>query len=367
MDDRELEARLGTYLHQHFDNPPVPAGLAAAVRQGMESAPAAKVGFSVGRRGLQLGWAATAAIALVIGAVLLSGRGLGPAAPGPSTTPVPTLRVVAERWFVVLPPSSAAPSTADRDAAMQVLMDRLTGLGLKSTSSAQRGWMMFTLERDGLPDEAIRRILSATGDVEFVPLPAEDYGDGKLTAEVGKELPKDEPALFGWDGIEAVAESTDQQGRRTLNFTLKPAARQSFGDYTTGHLLEYIAIVIDGRVAVMPVINEPITGGEIAISSGGAPGSAEEAQFDEGVAVLIGGMLPDSWQGADVRQILTQQAAIEAVRASGHGGSGDIEGADFDALLDGARWTPVWRVSFADGTVVTLDAVTGEWLSTGIS
>jgi hypothetical protein len=374
MDDRELEARLRTHLHQRFDASPVPAGLAATVHQGMTSAPVAKVGFSLGRRSLQLGWFATAAIAVAVGAFVLLGNGFGPAGPGatPVLTPIPTLHVISERWFVVLAPNGTSPSTADREAAAKVLMDRLAGPELKSTSSEAPGLITLTLESEGFPDAAILRILAATGDLEFVPLPAADYGDGKLTAEAGKPLPKDEPALFGWEGIESVAEGIDQQDRPTLNFTLTPAARQAFGDYTTNHAREYFAIVIDGVVALLPVINEPIPGGEVAVSGGGLPGSPEATRFDEAIAVLVGGRLPDAWQGARVERILTQQQAIDAARASGHGGGGDVNGANLEAAHqlvappDDGPWTPVWRITYADGAVVTLDATTGAWLSTGI-
>lgn len=367
MDDRELEARLRTHLHQRFDSAPVGAGLAAAVRQGMESAPTRKVGFSFGDRWRQLGWLATGAIAVLVAGFLLSSQVLGPANPGathsPSPTAIPTLRVIAERWFVVLPPTGTSPSAADRAAAAQVLLDRLASLGLKGTTSEDQ-MILLQLEKEGLPDEAIRRILSATGDLQFVPLPPADYGDGKLTAEVGKPLPKDEPALFGWEGVDSVAQGTDQQDRPTLNFTLTPAARQAFGDYTATHVTESIAIVIDGLVAMMPVINEPITGGEIAISGGGQPGSPESAAFDEAGAILIGGRLPEGWQGAEIHRVLTQTQAIDAARASGLGGSDDIQGADLEAVGDGLRRTPVWRVSYTGGAVITLDAVTGAWVST---
>ena len=44
-----------------------------------------------------------------------------------------------------------------------------------------------------------------------------------------------------------------------------------------------------------------------------------------------------------------------------------VKSADVDVIQDGSRWRAVWRVTFVDGPVVTIDAVTGEWLSTGIS
>lgn len=367
MDDRDLEARLSNHLHQRFDGSPVPSGLAAAVRQSLETS-TAKVGFSFRPRALHLGWAATVAIVLTVGALLLNGRILGPAVPGtsPSPTVPPSAFTITERWFVVLAADGASPSAAQRDAATQSLMDRLTRLGLKSTQSEQPGMILLTLEREGLQDDDIRHILTATGDVEFVPLPPEAYGDIDVSALVGKPLPIEEPALFGNAGIASVALGSSEQGFPTIDVVLTPEAGAAFGAWTTAHAREYLAVVIDGRMVVAPIINEPITGGQVSITGGANVPGRPDTAFAVAAAIMVGGRLPDAWQGADVRRILTQDEAIEAARASGHGGSGDIEGADLDAFQDGARWTTVWRVSYVDGAVVTLDAVTGQWLSTGV-
>lgn len=247
---------------------------------------------------------------------------------------------------------------------MQVLMDRMTR-GLRGAGSEQLGVIELTLEQDGPSDDSVRRILSATGDVKLIPLP-ESYSDGTYTAEVGQPLPTDEPALFGWDGIEAVFESVDQQDRKVLDLVLRRDAAEAFGDYTATHLGGAFAVVLDGEVVLLPVINEPIPDGQITISAGGAPGSQEMARFDETVAILVGGRLPESWQGAEVRKLLARDEAIDAVRDSGHGGGGAVEGMDLDVSHDGSRWVAVWRATLEGGVVVTIDAVSGEWLSTGV-
>ena len=43
----------------------------------------------------------------------------------------------------------------------------------------------FSIPAEGPSDATVRDVLAATGEVEFVPLPPEDYGDGGLTAELG--------------------------------------------------------------------------------------------------------------------------------------------------------------------------------------
>jgi hypothetical protein len=89
---------------------------------------------------------------------------------------------------------------------------------------------------------------------------------------------------------------------------------------------------------------------------------------EEAGAILVGGLLPEEWSGADVPNVLSRDEAIAAARASGHvGGDEGIDAMQLDALQDGARWQAVWRLTASGGAVVTLDAITGAWLSTGIS
>ena len=40
-----------------------------------------------------------------------------------------------------------------------------------------------------------------------------------------------------------------------------PAAARLFADYTTNHVGEFFAIVLDGTVLAPPSINAPVTGG----------------------------------------------------------------------------------------------------------
>ena len=54
-------------------------------------------------------------------------------------------------------------------------------------------------------------------------------------------------------------------------------------------------MVIDGVVALLPVINEPIIGGQVQIS-----GDSASEDYQETVAILVGGILPESWRGARV-------------------------------------------------------------------
>ncbi|HJP87965.1 MAG TPA: hypothetical protein VJ850_02895 [Candidatus Limnocylindrales bacterium] len=374
MDDRELEARLSQRLHDRFDVAPVPVGLAATVRQGMEPTTSTKVRFAFRPRALQIGWA-TLAVVVAVGALLAVRNGFGPASPRSTpTAPAATVTPPTERRFVLLPRWDRARFSKDEaTVATDVLTARLRALGYENFSSFGGFGIRFEVPVDGPSDESTQRVLTATGDVQFVPLPPADYPEAP---SVGKPLPKDEPALFGWDGIESVSLGTNQQSMTTLDFELKPAARRAFGEYTAAHVNETIAIVIDGLVAAAPNINEPIPGGSVQVVGGGATGSAESLQFAEISAILVGGILPESWRDGTSPTLLTEPQAVDIALRQYPGAT--VGSTTMYFTMHGTDVEPVWSVTLSGSFPVTcgdpqptdcspwsfaqvlMDAVTGE-------
>jgi len=382
MDDKELEASISRRLHDRFDGASAPSGLAAAINEGFAAKQTAKLRFTLRPRSQQLGWATVAAV-LVLGSILVLRNGAGPAGPRatatPASIPASTAPASTSRTFVVLPPPGADPSKTESVLASEVLGARLRALGFGNFSSGGGYAISFEVPLDGPSDASSRRVLAATGDVAFVPLPPADYADGKLTPELGKPLPKDEPALFGWEGIASVDWGTNQQGGTTLDFKLKPAAASAFGDYTASNVMGTIAIVLDGRVALLPQVNEPIRGGEVQIASGELAGSAGETSFAETGAILIGGLLPESWRGASVPEIVAKEAAVAtALRLYP---TADLESAGITSRQDEQGTRAIWWIVVGGDLpptclmlrpgatvcpapegdlVVVVDAVTGE-------
>ena len=343
MDDRDLEARLEAHLHRRFDDAQPSQDLVHGVGQVFATRPRGLDLTVLGVRSpMRLGFSLTAAAAaIVLLAVAASNLGLhlGPSAGGgPSPSPSgPT-----ERTFIVLPPSgSDATSKPQAIVAGDVLMARLRALGV-GTFSMGGGYGM-TFELPGLPggggpsDEAIRAVLGATGDVEFVPLPATDYGNGNFEAMIGQPLPKAETPLFNTPGLAAVSIGTSSGGAPALDLELTPAASRLVAQWTAAHVGDQLAIVIDGKVAELPIIEAPITGGTIQISNDAGPATETPVSW----AILIGGMLPAAWQGAPVPIVISREAAIEAaVRTS----QGAAESAQLDAMASSTGWQAVWNV-----------------------
>jgi preprotein translocase subunit SecD len=126
-------------------------------------------------------------------------------------------------------------------------------------------------------------------------LPASKYGTasspGPSQATAGQALPTQETPLFSGDQVNSANVSTDQQGARVVAFTLKPDGAKLFGDYTSAHVGEFFAIVLDGSVISAPSIEQPITGGSGQIRGGGLGGFTRQ-DADELVNVLRFGSLP---------------------------------------------------------------------------
>lgn len=341
MDDRDLEARLSAHLHRRLDDAQPPAELAASVAQGFATQPR-----RIGLPGLgvhspmRIGFSLTAvAVAVAVLAVAASSLGfhLGPNV-GNGPSPSPTAAPV-ERTFIVLPPTPQVPAKPEAIVAGDVLAARLRALGIGTFTMSGGYGMTFTFfDAPGGPgptDDTVRAVLAAPGVVQFIPIPT-----GDPTVSAGQTLPHPYPVLFGNEGIASVREGTDQNGNAALNINLVPAATRLFADYTTNHIGDQLAIVIDGRVASAPIIQSAIAGGDVQVSNDSSTiGIALAAQLR---AILIGGSLPEAWRGAPVPKIITREAA--AALALAEPGATDLLYAQADAELVSGQWRAVWSI-----------------------
>lgn len=340
MDDRELEARLKTRLHTRFDDPPVPTDLVANVRAA--TVPTSRVGFDLRSRGRWLGWPAVAAAVAVAVVIVIGGSWIiGPATPQGTSAASGMPSAVADRRFIVLPPG-VLPDKSTSISASDVLEARLRQLGIGTFTSSIGYAMQFNVPAEGPSDEMIREVLGATGDVRIVPLPAADYGAGKLTALLGASLPKDEPALFGWDGIESMV-GVAFDGAPLLAMTPRPPAAMAFANYVAAHPGETYAVVVDGRVALLPTAQPSVEDGSINLSNGQIPGGSEPSPaYFETVATLAGGLLPEAWRGASVPAIVSEEFAINSAKEQFP--YAPVATSDLTAERNGDGWRAVWLV-----------------------
>jgi protein-export membrane protein SecD len=188
------------------------------------------------------------------------------------------------------------PTLADTEVVKGIIERRVNATGVSEPVVVTSGTDRIVVEVPGITDTAaIRKLVGATGRLDFVPLPANEYGTasapGPRQAVAGQPLPTNATPLFSGDQVSSANVGADQQGARAVDFTLKDDGKQKFGDYTQAHIGEFFAIVLDGRVISAPSINSAITGGQGQITGGGL-GGFSQADATELVNVLRFGSLP---------------------------------------------------------------------------
>ena len=198
--------------------------------------------------------------------------------------------------YRVDPNGDKTPTLADVEVVKQIIERRVNATGVSEPVVVTSGTDRIVVEVPGISDTtAIQKLIGQTGRLDFVPLPVSEYGTasspGPRTATEGQPLPTTETPLFSGDQVSSANVQTDQQGRRVVGFTLKSDGAKLFSDYTTNHVGEFFAIVLDNAVISAPQIESPITGGSGQISSGSLGGFAQ-TDAENLVDVLRFGSLP---------------------------------------------------------------------------
>ncbi|HEX9043413.1 MAG TPA: protein translocase subunit SecD [Candidatus Limnocylindrales bacterium] len=198
--------------------------------------------------------------------------------------------------YQALPAGGKTPGPSDLETIRNIVERRVNSTGVAEPVVQTQGTDRIVVELPGVTDtEAIRKLVGTTGRLDFVPLPASVYGTGsapgKQQAVQGQPLPTPEQPLFAGDQIASANPGTDDKGARAVAFTLKDQGSKLFGDYTSKHVGEFFAIVLDGTVVSAPVIQSAITGGS-GIITGGGPGGFSVTEMNSLITVLRYGSLP---------------------------------------------------------------------------
>ena len=222
-----------------------------------------------------------------------------------------------------VPPEQEAEFDArTMEAARRIVENRVNGLGVTEPLVQLQGQRRIIVELPGIedPDQAIAT-LRETGLLEFVEADRTPLSEGmrihtSLDAQgqtitstntiTGTGAVTSTAVVTGAQtvtGTQAVSPteyvypdrvfhtimtgrhlrdanvSTDNLGQVVIAFDLTDEGAQIFRDYTTQHVGDIVAIVLDKEVVSAPSIDEPITQGEGIIRSGGTGGfPLEEAQ-----------------------------------------------------------------------------------------
>jgi preprotein translocase subunit SecD len=202
------------------------------------------------------------------------------------------LRVV----YSLEPVGDRQPDAGALSTTKSIIENRVNSTGVAEPVVLTEGTDRVVVELPSAknPDE-IRALLVQTGKLDFVPLPTAEYGTGSAAgtyqAVEGQPLPTTETPLFGGEQIDQAYPSTDATGLRAVGFRLKSDGAKLFGDYTSTHVGDFFAIVLDTKVVSAPVIQSAITGGS-GIITGGSAGGFSAADMNSLITVLNYGSLP---------------------------------------------------------------------------
>jgi preprotein translocase subunit SecD len=198
--------------------------------------------------------------------------------------------------------------------SIEVVRRRIDPAGNKEVLIQAQGADRIVVQAPGDNDpEALKQIINRTGQLSFhrvdTSVSPSDAQAGVLPpgrmvtpiseSEGGGQLVLWEEAEVTGDMVEqASAGVNDDGGGFQINFSFDQRGARRFAAYTTEHVGELFAIVLDGEVISYPRIQTPITGGSGRITGNFAP---EEAQR---IATLIrSGALPAPLTTLDQRSV----------------------------------------------------------------
>jgi preprotein translocase subunit SecD len=201
--------------------------------------------------------------------------------------------------YRVNPSGGKTPTLADVEIVRQIIENRVNSTGVAEPIVVTSGTDRVVVELPGVTDTAtVRALVGQTGLLHFVPIPTTSTVTQGQTLDLSTATTC--PAggvvtapciLFSGDQLENASIGSDQNGDRTVNFTLKETGKQLFAGWTTSHVNQQFAIVLDSAIISAPEIQGPIPGGNVQITSGGIGGFPQK-EAQQLVNVLKFGALP---------------------------------------------------------------------------
>ena len=183
------------------------------------------------------------------------------------------------------------------------------------------------------PDQAIS-LLKETGRLEFVEVDffvqegerlitteALELSGGEVLSETSSYPGQIFQTIMTGKHLEDAAVGFDPSGGRAVDFTLTEEGQAIFGEYTSQHVGDVLAITLDGVVLSAPRINSAILGRSGQITGGGPAGFEPDAA--ESIAIQLKyGALPVPLSVVENRTIgpsLGQESVERSIRAGSIG------------------------------------------------
>ena len=188
------------------------------------------------------------------------------------------------------------PDSSAMAEIQSIVENRVNAAGVGEIVVQTQGDNQILVEVPGATDaNAIQQLVSAQGDLEFVPLDPTIYGSYSATSGYTagtKDLPTAGTAinisdygtpLFGGRHVvgdssktKAFYDSTLTPPGWAVQVTLDSTASQSFSTWSSANVGSYFMIVLDNKVVEVPYIASAITNGTAEISGNFTPDSAKQ-------------------------------------------------------------------------------------------
>ena len=173
-------------------------------------------------------------------------------------------------------PADTTVSAEELTNAKNILQNRANALGVSEISMQTAGNRRIVAEFPGVtnPEEVVAA-LKQTALLEFVDMGTTPVPEGTIvktdfgltsatpTTDSGETIYH---TVMTGAGLDTAGVTRAKTGEYAISFVLKSDATDVFGEYTTSHVGQYLAIVLDKQVISAPVINQAITDGQGQIS-----------------------------------------------------------------------------------------------------
>lgn len=181
-------------------------------------------------------------------------------------------------------PADATLEPGSMGAAVGVVDNRVNGLGLTEAVVQQAGERRIVVELPGEKDpERALSTIQQTGLLEFVDMSnltqeeaiglvdstiKTDFGLGpnEIITGTGEISPTFKSVMTGTDLKTVTVQTNPQTGEYEVAFELTSDGAKKFSEFTSAHIGDILAIVIDKRVISTPSIRNAITDGRGIIS-----------------------------------------------------------------------------------------------------
>ncbi len=159
------------------------------------------------------------------------------------------------------------PGSAEADQVNSIIQGRgILNFRLVDNEATNAFYEAYDANPDGTFDSTGRLV-----DPSIIPDDCEVFGyyitdDYGLDQRTGYLVVKKEIALEGKYIQSATIGTEEYSNRPTVNFTLSEEGAKIFGDFTSAHTGENLAIVSDNKIKSNATIRDAITGGQVQIS-----------------------------------------------------------------------------------------------------